>query len=260
MHLAMQNLWQHPWRSTLRGCVRLSFASAVVALQFAGQPLRAANPDLSRPIRFELEIGTFDIPYGYLEGRPPLSVLDQPNRRYCTYPEIDCFYLIFAMPDGGFSEQSATDSLIVSRLLDGQIDLSVQPRFFVIAGPILPMAYPLSSVVPERQLQNIRATGVDLSQTPTTDGSPHQAFARTFQHNHQSIYYSSFLTAGPDRHHISYFIRCDHANAGPNPLCDGTAALCAFSATFHFRFQARYLDRVQSIVTKVDELLTSWKR
>jgi hypothetical protein len=256
MHLAMR----HPWRSTLRGCLRLSFASAVVGLLLTGQPLLAANPDLSRPIRFELDIGTFDIPYGYLEGRPPLSVLDQPNRRYCSYPEIDCFYLIFAMPDGGFSEQSATDSLIVLRLADGQIDLSVKPRFFVIAGPILPWSYTSLNHLPERQLQNIRATGVDLAQAPTTDGSPHQLFARAYRHLHQSIYYSSFLTAGPDQHHISYYIHCNDPGTAPNPLCDGTAALYAFSATFYFRFQARYLDQVQSIVTKVDELLTSWKR
>jgi hypothetical protein len=251
---------QHPWRSTLRGCLRLSFASAVVGLLLTGQPLRAANPDLSRPIRFELDIGTFDIPYRYLEGRPPLSVLDQPNRRYCTYPEIDCFYLIFAMPDGGFSEQSATDSLIVLRLADGQIDLSVKPRFFVIAGPILPWSFTNSNRLPEQQLQNIRATGVDLAQAPTTDGSPHQLFARAYRHLHQSIYYSSFLSAGADQHHISYFIQCNDAGTAPNPLCTGTAALHAYSATFQFRFQARYLDQVQSIVTRADELLTSWKR
>ena len=254
MHPAMQYLW----RSTLRECRRLSFTFAFAALLFAGQPLRAATPDLSRPIRFELDIGTFDIPYGYLQGRPPLSVLDQPNRRYCTYPEIDCFYLIFAMPDGGFSEQSATDSLVISPVVDGQIDLSLKPRFFVIAGPILPWSYTSLNHLPERQLQNIRATGVDLAQAPTTDGSPHQLFARAYRHGHQSIYYSSFLTAGPDQHHISYFIDC--YDAAPNPLCIGTAALYAFSATFHFQFQARYLDQVQSIVTKADELLTSWKR
>jgi hypothetical protein len=256
MHLAMQRLW----RSTLRERLRLSFAFAIAALLFAGQPLLAANPDLSHPIRFELDIGTFDIPYGYLQGRPPLSVFDQPNRRTCAYPEIDCFYLIFAMPDGGFSEQSATDSLIVSRLVDGHIDLSVQPRFFVIAGPILPWSYTSLNHLPERQLQNIRATGVDLSLAPTTDGSPHQLFARAYQHLHQSIYYSSFLTAGPDQHHISYFIQCNDPGTAPNPLCTGTAALYAFSATFQFRFQTRYLDQVQSIVTKADELLTSWKR
>jgi hypothetical protein len=256
MRLAMRHLW----RSTLWGCLRLSFALAIVALLFAGQPLLAANPDLSRPIHFELDIGTFDIPYGYLQGRPPLSVLDQPNRRYCAYPEIDCFYLIFAMPDGGFSEQSATDSLIISPVVNGQIDLSVQPRFFVIAGPILPWSYTNSNRLPERQLQNIRATGIDLSQAPTTDGSPHQLFSHAYQHRHESIYYSSFLTAGPNQHHISYFIDCYDAGTVPNPLCIGTAALYAFSATFHFSFQARYLDQVQSIVTKADELLTSWKR
>jgi hypothetical protein len=124
----------------------------------------------------------------------------------------------------------------------------------------LPWSYTSLNRLPERQLQNIRATGVDLSQEPTTDGAPHQIFSRIYQHLHLSIYYSSFLTAGADQHHISYFIHCNDAGTAPNPLCYGTAALYAFSATFHFSFQARYLDQVQSIVTKADELLTSWKR
>jgi hypothetical protein len=64
-------------RSSLTGlCIALGVAMTL----FGGQPSRAADTDLSRPIHFELDIGTFDVPYGYLQGRPPLFVFDKPRR------------------------------------------------------------------------------------------------------------------------------------------------------------------------------------
>ena len=235
-------------------------AAGVLPLSLLGAPSLAAGVDLSQPIRFELDFGNFEIPYGYLRPRPPLATLSKPNRRYCAHPEIDCFYLIFAMPDGGFSDNDATDALVLSRVVDGYIDLSIQPRYFVMIGPVLPIDYADANRVPERQLQNIRATGVDLASPPGEDGTPHEFFARIFRHSRIKAYYASFMTDTHEPHHISYFMQCNEVNSVPNPLCYGTVALFAFSATSHFSFQARYLDQTRAIFERLDGLLTSWRK
>ena len=238
-----------------------SVAAGAVLLSLPATPSLAAGVDLSRPIRFELDIGNFEIPYGYLKMRPPLATLEKPNRRFCILPDIDCFQLIFAMPDGGFSDQDGTDALVISRDVDGQIDLSVQPRYFVIVGPVQPIGREGSAdPVPEQQLRNRRVTGIDLDSPPTLDGAPKAFFIRSYQRARIETYYASFLTNTAEPHHISYFIHCSEAGSVPNPMCDGTVALFALSATSHFEFQARYLDQTPKIFSKLDELLTSWKK
>ncbi|AUC97021.1 hypothetical protein CWS35_24320 [Bradyrhizobium sp. SK17] len=247
-------------RCHFRSIVRAIGTCALLLLP-PGTPAFAAGVDLSRPIRFELDIGNFEIPYGYLKMRPPLAMLEKPHRRFCILPDIDCFQLIFAMPDGGYSDKDGTDALVISRDADGQIDLSVRPRYFVIVGPVQPIGREGSAdPVPERQLQNIHATGVDLTTPPTFDGAPHELYARLYRHQPIAIYYASFLTNTAEPHHISYFIQCYEAGTVPNPMCHGTVALFAHSATSHFAFQARYLDQTPAIFSKLDELLTSWKK
>jgi len=236
-------------------------AASVLPLSLLGAPSLAAGADLSQPIRFELDIGNFEIPYGYLKMRPPLATLEKPNRRFCIHPDVDCFQLIFAMPDGGFSDKDGTDALVISRDADGQIDLSVQPRYFVIVGPVLAIGSQESAnPVPEQQLRNRRVTGIDLDSPPTRDGAPKPIFIRGYQRARIETYYASFLTNTAEPHHISYFIQCYEAGSVPNPMCHGTAALFAISATSHFEFQARYLDRAPAIFSKLDELLASWKK
>ena len=236
-------------------------AASVLPLLTLGTPSLAAGVDLSQPIRFELDIGNFEIPYGYLKMRPPLAALEKPNRWFCIHPDVDCFQLIFAMPDGGFSDKDGTDALVLSPVVDGHVDLSIQPRYFVIVGPVLPIDREGSAdPVPERQLRNHRVTTIDLDRPPTLDGAPQEFFVRGNQRLQIKTYYASFLTNTPQRHHISYYIHCNEAASVPNPMCDGTVALFAFSATSHFAFQARYLDRTPAIFSKLDELVASWKK
>lgn len=243
-----------------RSIVRAIGTCALLLLS-PGTPAFAAGVDLSQPIRFELDIGNFEIPYGYLQMRPPLATLEKPHRRFCIHPDIDCFQLIFAMPDGGFSDKDGTDALVITRDADGQINLSVQPRYFVIVGPVLAIGRQgYSDPVPEQQLRNRRVTGIDLDSQPARDGAPKPIFIRSYDRAGIETYYASFLTNAAEPHHISYFIKCYRAGTVPNPMCHGTVALFAHSATSPFQFQARYLDQTPGIFTKLDELLTSWKK
>jgi hypothetical protein len=235
-------------------------AVSVLPLSLLGTPSLAAGVDLSQPIRFELDIGNFEIPYGYLTSRPPLASLAKSNRHICMVPALDCFHVVFAMPDGGFSNEDRTDKLMFSRLVDGHLDLSVQPRYFVTVGPVLPLGHESANPVPERRLQNRRATGVDLTIPPTLDGTLKAIFIRGYQRAGIETYYASFLTNTAEPHHISYFIQCYEAGSVPNPMCHGTVALFAVSATSHFAFQARYLEQTPAIFSKLDELLGVWKK